>query len=348
MQTLWRQKRQECFNIHQKELKPFHFDTDRDVYGNVNLSIFLTEKCNARCDFCVAELRYDDSGKAYIKPSIKDDEEYFDRLEEVLIRLKPLNHSVSITGGEPTLSPRLYRVCQLLKKHNIRKRTITTNGSCLLNVNCSNGWQTNLETLIECGFKHLNISKAHYDDSINHKLMRYPGNEIRSSGEYIKFITNIANPAGLRVRLSCVLLNEGIGTVPEMKKYMNWAEGLGVDNVVFRELMRYDNEHIIKGRIFNFCERNRVTLQSIWEQIDADPEFVLENQVLGYYYYVEVYRYHGIDMVSESADLKQINIEKSKPSDKPIVYEMVFHPNGCLNGSWKEDEDILLNYANRR
>lgn len=177
--------------------------------------------------------------------------------------------------------------------------------------------------------------------------MRYPGNVICSSGESIKYITNIANPNGLRVRLSCVLLQEGVGTVEEMKKYMQWAESLGVDNVVFRELMRYDTEHIIKGRIFNFCERNRVPLQPIWEQIDNDPEFVLENQVLGYYYYVEVYKYHGIDMVSESADLKQICVEKSKPSDKPVVYEMVFHPNGCLNGSWKEDEDILLNYEKR-
>lgn len=344
MQSLWRQKRQECFNIHQKELKPFHFDTDRLVYGNVNLSIHLTDKCNAGCDFCVAELRYINNGTSYNKPRIKDDEEYYARLEEVLIKVKPLNPSVSLTGGEPTLCHRLYRICQLLKKHNIRKRTITTNGSGLLSVDCSNGWQTNLETLIECGFKHLNISKAHYDDSKNHKLMRYPNDEIRCSNEAIKYITNIANPNGLRVRLSCVLTQEGISTVPQMKEYMNVAEQMGVDNVVFRELMKYDSDRIVKGRIYNFCEANRVSLDPIWKEIDADSDFKLENQVLGYYYYyVEVYKYRGIDMVSESADLKQIAVEKAKPSDKPVVYEMVFHPNGCLNGSWIEGEDILLN-----
>lgn len=27
------------------------------------------------------------------------------------------------------------------------------------------------------------------------------------------------------------------------------------------------------------------------------------------------------------------------------VFEMVFHPNGNLNGSWIEDEDVLLPYA---
>lgn len=342
LNTDWRYQRQNCFDIQERRLASFQFDKEWLVYGNVNLSIFITDKCNAKCDFCVAELRYVDGGNIYVKPTIQDDEEYFSRIEEIIIRLKPLNLSVSVTGGEPTHCKRIRRVCELLKKHNIRKKTITTNGTGLLN-DAGDG-KIVLDVLIENGFQHLNISRAHHDSKANHRLMRYGGRIVELTDENLSAISNKANANGLRVRLSCVLTKEGIHTIPEMKEYMDFAKQMGIDNVVFRELMRYDVDRIAKGRIHTFCEANRVDLQGIWEQIDNDKSFVLENQVLGYYYYVEVYKYNGIDMVSESANIQQIGVEKAKPAETPVVYEMVLHPNGCLNGSWREWEDLLLTY----
>ena len=47
-------------------------------------------------------------------------------------------------------------------------------------------------------------------------------------------------------------------------------------------------------------------------------------------------------MASEGANLVKIYDEKEKHKD--IVYEMVFHPNGNVNGSWVDNEDILLKY----
>jgi hypothetical protein len=207
------------------------------------------------------------------------------------------------------------------------------------------GNKTILDTLIENGFQHLNISKAHYNPVTNQRIMKFRQNELTDMD--LATIVETANPNGLRVRLSCVLTKDGIGTVPAMKQYMDYAERQGVDNVVFRELMKYDTDMLKQGRVYDFCERNRVSLNDVWEQLDNDPDFHIINQVLGYYYYVEVYKYRGIDMVSESADLKQIAVEKAKPSDKPVVYEMVLHPNGCLNGSWREWEDLLLNYESK-
>lgn len=334
----WRYKRQECFDITKRPLIPFTFDEDRLVYENVNLSIFTTPICNAKCDFCVAELRYLNTGLDFLKPTIKDDEEYFTRLEAVIKRIRPINPSVSLTGGEPSLCPRLTRIVELLNHYDIRKRTITTNGTGLL---IKQNGKYPLDLLIENKFQHLNISHAHYDYDKNIALMKYSKTELPH--ELLKEIVSISNPAGLRARLSCVLIKEGVNGVPEMKKYMKFAESIGVDNVVFRELMKYDTSRIKAGRILDFCERNRVDLNKVWEEIDNDPDFTFINQVLGYYYYVEVYKYHNIDMVSESADLKNIAKEKAKANTElPVVYEMVFHPNGTLNGSWREWEDILL------
>lgn len=81
---------------------------------------------------------------------------------------------------------------------------------------------------------------------------------------------------------------------------------------------------------------------TIWKCIDKDNRFTPIKQLLGYYYYVEVYKYQGIDMVSESANLVKLYEQKQIAND--VVFEMIFHPNGNLNGSWVDNEDILLAY----
>ena len=89
-------------------------------------------------------------------------------------------------------------------------------------------------------------------------------------------------------------------------------------------------------------KENKVYLNDIWKCIDKDNRFTPIKQLLGYYYYVEVYKYQNIDMVSESANLVKLYEQKQIAND--VVFEMIFHPNGNLNGSWVDDEDILLAY----
>ena len=335
----FRYKRQDLFDISTKNLECHNFDgLDTLVYSNTNLSIFVTDYCNANCKFCVAHLRYEAGNMEYVKPYIRDDEEYFTRLEHVLQEVRELDPSVSLTGGEPTSSHRIGRIIELLDKYNFRKRTITTNGTYLLK---KFGDRTVLEMLIDNGFQHLNISRAHYDEDINNEVM------LLKDKLDLKTISDMAR-GKIRIRLSCILSKVGVDSVLEMKKYMDYALEYGIDNVVFRELMNYDEKEIDqKQRIHIYCKENRIHLNDIWEVVDKDSEFEFENQVLGYYYYVEVYKYRGIDMVSESANLERILPEKEASSElfkKPIVYEMIFHPNGYLNGSWRECEDILMKY----
>jgi molybdenum cofactor biosynthesis enzyme MoaA len=335
----YRYKRQDLFDITKKSLQSYSFDgLDRYVYSNVNLSIFITDYCNASCEFCVAKLRYQCNNLEFIKPTIQDDSEYFERLEKILATVRPLNPSVSLTGGEPTASHRIIKIIELLNKYDFRKRTITTNGTYLLN---KIGNDTLLDILIKNGFQHLNISRAHYDNEKNNKMMLF------EALLDLETITKICKDK-IRVRLSCILSKNGVDSVSEMKNYMNFALKYNIDNVVFRELMNYDESKIDQTKpIHKYCESNRIHLNDIWENIDNDSDFTFIDQILGYYYYVEVYNYKGIAMVSESADLKKIAIEKEKTTkilDKPVVYEMVFHPNGYLNGSWREFEDILMKY----
>ena len=337
----FRYKRQECYNINAHELiKNFHFENENKiVYGNINFTIFIDDYCNANCKFCVAQLRFENRSQMYKKDKIENDEEYFSRLTEVLKIVRQLNPSLSITGGEPTCSRRLIKTLQIVNSFNFRKKVITTNGSGLLNV--VDG-KTVLDHLIENGWNHINISIAHYDEDINEEIMDYGCEGKAPSKEDLKYIVKHSIKNGLRPRISCLLLKSGIKDVNEVKKYLDYCIELGVDNVIFRELMDFDLDKMINNEKKNYCFENKVRLNDIWEQIDKDKEFNLYKNILGYYYYVEIYKYRGIDVVSESADLKQLY--KEKENHKNYVYEMIFHPNGNLNGSWVDNEEILDNY----
>ena len=68
---------------------------------------------------------------------------------------------------------------------------------------------------------------------------------------------------------------------------------------------------------------------------------------MGYYYYVEVYHYrkpgqNRIDVVFEEADLSFIEIQKQINIENPIIYELIFHPNGHLCSTWQPWDGIIL------
>lgn len=333
-----REKRQECFNLEDYNFYDFDFEgKSKKVYSNVNLSIFTDDYCNANCKFCVAQLRYENKGMMYKKGRICSDEEYFKRLEYVLNYLRPLNPSVSITGGEPTKSRRLIPILRMIEKYGYRKRTLTTNGSGLFDV--VDGKYI-IQHITDNHFQHLNISKAHYDEEINKRIMQYENGYC--SNEDIEKIAIYSKANGLRPRMSCLLLKEGIKDKEDIIKYLNFYQNLQIDNIIFRESMDYDEDKMLNKDKMLYLKENKVRLNDIWKTIDNDNRFKPIRQLLGYYYYVEVYKYQNIDMVSESANLVKLYQQKEKAKD--TVFEMIFHPNGNLNGSWEDEEDILLKY----
>lgn len=334
-----REKRQECYNLEDYKFNEFEFNgKKKQVYSNVNFSIFVDDYCNANCKFCVAQLRYEDKGQMYRKGRITDDDEYMRRLEEVLEFLRPINPSVSVTGGEPTKSHRLIPILQLIEKYGYRKRTLTTNGSGLFDV--VDG-KTVIRHITDNHFQHLNISKAHFDEAVNREIMQYEKGYC--SNEDIRRAVLFAKANDLRPRMSCLLLKDGIHDLKGIVDYLEYYQSLGVDNVIFRETMDFDHNRMVNREKMQYLDQQKVRLNDIWREIDNDPRFKPVRQLLGYYYYVEVYRYQQVDMVSESANLVKLYEQKDAHTD--TVFEMVFHPNGNLNGAWDDKEDILLPYT---
>jgi molybdenum cofactor biosynthesis enzyme MoaA len=305
------------------------------VYANANLSVYSAQRCNARCPFCVEELRPASRGTelALQKAVEIDDKCYFERLERVLEALRPLDPSVSVTGGEPSLDPRLPAILRLLADRGARKRTLTTNSTGLLHVREG---RSVIDWITQTGVRHLNISRAHPDQDANARLM------VLRDGptvERLRRVVEAAQAGGTRVRLSCVLVRGAIDDFDGVQGYLDFAAELGIDNVIFRQLMKTDPATAADNFVVRFSDARRVLLEPILDEVSGDGRFEFRRQIVGYYYYVEVWRYGEMDVVFEEADLARL--EAVKRSQPGVIHELVFHPNARLCSTWQPWDGIL-------
>lgn len=337
------------------------------VYRNVNLSVYSGQICNARCPFCVEELRPASRGRTLDaqRATEPDDACYFTRLEAALTLTRPLDPSLSITGGEPSLDPRLPGILARVSRFGLRKRTLTTNASGLLLPRADGGPGDVLDVVLGAGLAHLNISRAHWNADVNQRVMRIRPPQTEAN---LRTIVSRARDAGARPRLSCVLLAGAVHDLESCRRYLDWAAGLGVDNVVFRQLMRYDPVTHRPNAVTLYTDAAFVPLGPLLEALrpttaggggggrgrradgdgggsrraDGDPAFAFTRHVLGYYYSVEVFRYAGpagpMDVCFEGADLALIErrrVEAADASGIAPINELVFHPDGALCSTWQ-------------
>jgi GTP 3',8-cyclase len=338
----WRRAKSAAFDLHDNSTARRTVRVDfagvaRDVYANANLSVYSAQTCNARCAFCVEELRPASRGNelAAQRTVEPDDGRWFAALDRVLDAVQPgLQPSVSVTGGEPSKDPRLPRVLRTLAARGARKRTVTTNGSGLLDVREG---QRVVDWIAGTGVMHLNVSRAHPDQAANARLMRYAEGP---TVDEMRTIAGAARAAGTRVRLSCVLVAGAIASLEDLLRYVDFARSIGVDQVIFRQLMKTDPRTVAPNFVVRFSDRKRVALEPLLDRVSADARFTFVKQIVGYYYYVEVWRTDGVDVVFEEADLARL--EDVKRAEPHIVHELVFHPDGKLASTWQPWDGVLL------
>lgn len=336
----WRERKSAAFELAKNSTagKTVRFDLwgrPLNVYANANLSIYSAQQCNARCTFCVEELRPASrgTGLAVQKQVEADDARYFQALEATLAGLRPLDPSVSVTGGEPSKDPRLPRILSMMQAYQARKRTVTTNGSGLLDV--LDGKEV-IDWVVGTGVRHLNISRAHFDQHRNRKLMRF--HEAPGPAELREIVARCGS-GETRLRLSCVLVSGDIDDVTGIMEYLEFARSAGVTNVIFRQLMQTDPETVEPNYIVRFSNRRRALLQPILDALGGTSGFEFQKQIVGYYYYVEVWRYRGMDVVFEEANLAQL--EAVKREQPGIIHELIFHPDANLASTWQPWDGVI-------
>ncbi|MGH7294332.1 MAG: radical SAM protein, partial [Polyangiaceae bacterium] len=104
-------------------------------------------------------------------------------------------------------------------------------------------------------------------------------------------------------------------------------------------LMLTDPRTVEPNYVVRFSDRRRVPLGPLLEDLGRGGRLSFVKQIVGYYYYVEVWRSDGIDVCFEEADLARL--EDTKRLAPTLVHELVFHPSGRLASTWQPWDGVL-------
>ncbi|MDD7971324.1 GTP 3',8-cyclase MoaA [Roseinatronobacter alkalisoli] len=151
------------------------------------LRVSVTDRCDFRCVYCMAE------NMTFLPKKELLTLEELDRMCSTFIRLGV--EKLRITGGEPLVRKGIMTFFQAMSRHldagTLRELTLTTNGSQLRRF---------AKDLVECGVRRVNISLDTLDDRKFADITRW--------GRLAQVLDGIdaAQTAGLRVKINAVAL----------------------------------------------------------------------------------------------------------------------------------------------
>ncbi|WP_245199071.1 GTP 3',8-cyclase MoaA [Jiella mangrovi] len=172
------------------------------------LRISVTDRCDFRCVYCMAE------DMTFLPKRDLLTLEELDRLATAFVDkgVKKLR----LTGGEPLVRRNIMHLIRSLSRHlgtgALEELTITTNGSQL---------ERFASELADCGVKRINVSLDTLDEVKFKAITRW--------GDLAKVMAGIraAQKAGIKIKLNAVALKGfNDGEIPEM---LRWAHGEGMD-----------------------------------------------------------------------------------------------------------------------
>lgn len=160
--------------------------------------LFLTERCNSRCIMCPQpQMPYD----------------YSDDVIKILqcIPNKSLRH-ICLSGGEPTLSAKIFAILKLLKKYPLIQPMILTNGRKFSDKNFVN------QFIKSAPFNMIYAIPLYSSIPLVHDKI------VGIEGAFKETITGIYNLARFRVpiEIRAVLMKQNVFNLAELAEYIGW------------------------------------------------------------------------------------------------------------------------------
>lgn len=237
-------------------------------FENIDAKVYPTYKCEGNCPFCLTDFR----------PKTKelDTKEFLANFTEEISRYyENGGRKVLFTGGEPTEAmEKLLGMLKILNKFSFELVVLYTNGAKLLEViEYQDETKSILEFLQQFGLRHINMSMHHHLTAKRKELSEYIGNKPIDN-----IICQIIQKC-LEIRLNCTLLKDYVGNLAEIKKYLHWADTLGVKDVYFRDLFHLNNrgERTTPGDIkkLEYSDQQRIDFAQLIGEIKSDNDFAL-------------------------------------------------------------------------
>ncbi|WP_436640256.1 GTP 3',8-cyclase MoaA [Microbaculum sp. FT89] len=179
------------------------------------LRISVTDRCDFRCHYCMAE------NMTFLPKAELLTLEEIDRVASAFVERGV--RKLRLTGGEPLVRRNIMSLIRTLSRHldsgAMDELTITTNGSQLARF---------AGELADCGVKRINVSLDTLDPDKFRAITRW--------GDLAKVMAGLdaAQDAGLRVKINAVAL-KGVNE-DEIDGLIRWSHGRGMD-ITFIETM---------------------------------------------------------------------------------------------------------------
>ncbi len=296
-----------------------------NIYKNINVQTVLTYACNYKCGFCIERGNKDGNRVS--------DEEYASRLEEILKQYKSqgINPHVSITGGEPLLmKDRLELVLKVLKKYDIEKYNINTNGFFL---------RKYLSMLEKYDMPHINVSRHDYRKIKIPGLFGIVGFENVIDDDDLSYVqSRLGN-----ITIQSVMIKGGVESVKDIKEFMNHYNKLGFKSYSFRGLSILDHNNDYSGAE-EFTRKNFVDFFEIVNSVAKDPEFEFKQQKIGDHYVYEIWKYKGATLrftYGNFSLLREIE-ENERKEGKRFSRATILFPDNRVTTGWIEDLNKLV------
>lgn len=219
------------------------FDQHPVKIKNLYVNLFVRFKgCNASCSFC----EYSDVAKKF------NIEKYVSILRE--IKKNIFIKKISFTGGEPTLDFSKFKDV-IMTSNEISEKSafvVNTNGSSLKRL---------LNDDVCNYIDNISISRHHYKDEINNKILGVDSIKIEELKEY-----NVRYKDHDLIHFSCNLIKGYIDSKEEILNYLEYINEYYISSVGFVQLMPindYCKDHfvdinldsLLDGERFNFLKR---------------------------------------------------------------------------------------------
>lgn len=295
--------------------------------------------CSARCRFCSETLRdVGDSGR--MAAALRPGAGYFAQLRAALAQLHGLPLAYSLSGLESTDDPDwLLELLATLKEAPfgplVEEAVMYSNGAGLV----AHGERL-LPALAAFGLSAIEWSRHHDQAGANQRLMRFRDGQPVADGAAFRQAVERVN-AAIPVRLVCVVQQGGIAKPADVLRYLDWAHGMGVGTVIFREFSELPASYRANPAR-RYIDGARVAVETLLHGCMADRGFRdrYQPQLLtsGYYFWNARWATAGgQEVVFEKSSYVTLREHEASGA----VYKLVFHANGHLCAGWQPDRHIL-------
>lgn len=229
-----------------------------DLISPISVVWEITNNCNYHCPHCRAFQEYEE-----------DDELIENRIINELINSKVL--LVNISGGEPLLNPRVFKICKKLSDNNIHVGIST------------NGWyyEKYRTQIVESGIKFIQVSLDGPQQL--HEKFRGVANSYNRAIKALK----LAKDDGMFTQMNVTITSNNIDT---LKWNYDKAKQLGINRVFYRRVVpsgkAETNRYVlpdISKYYKSIIELSKLTTDELIVSIDDPILSVLNNKSSGNY-----------------------------------------------------------------